>query len=343
MKWKKLVERKGDFLKSFLMHDGLEMFNETFGRGHPELITVRNGDMFAHYLSADAQNEMLRFIRESLGRDPEFIMSTVLKGEARFNELIDFSELKGIDMEKSSNSELKNVLSRYFSLYREAYPAFHLSIFGDGLEEKHILDAMAGFRLFSRESFNKAHENIAPLFGEIGKRSGLSAEEIKMLKPSEIEDLLDGKRLGFSDMAARRKTCYFIHENGKSELKENEHMMIEEESSAEIRGHGTFPSFYSGVVRIANSSQELEKLKPGDVLVTRMTTPDMISRGLDRAGAFVTDEGGATCHAAALSREFGVPAIFGTGNATKLLRDGDIVEIDAEKGTVKKVYAQSDV
>jgi pyruvate,water dikinase len=90
-------------------------------------------------------------------------------------------------------------------------------------------------------------------------------------------------------------------------------------------------------VRIVNSPEELEKLKAGDVLVTRMTTPDMIAAGLDKAGAFVTDEGGATCHAAALSRELSIPAVFGTRNATKLLRDGDFVEIDAEKGTVKKV------
>jgi phosphohistidine swiveling domain-containing protein len=336
VKWEKLVERKGDFLKNALMHEGLGLFSGTFGRNHPQVLTVRNGGMFTHYHPAGAQNEMLQFINERLGKDPGFMKSTISMGEERFNELVSFSRLKGIDLEKSSGLELKNVLTRYFSLYSGAYPAFHLSIFGDGLEHRDMLEKMAAFRLFSRESFNRAHENIAPLFGEIGKRIGLSTEEIKMLKPSEIEDLLDGKRLGFSDIAARRKTCYFIHENGKSELKENESISVEEEQTTEVRGVGTFPSFYSGVVRIVNSPQELEKLQCGDVLVTRMTTPDMISRGLDKAGAFVTDEGGATCHAAALSREFRIPAVFGTGNATKLLRDGDIVEIDAEKGTVKK-------
>ena len=72
----------------------------------------------------------------------------------------------------------------------------------------------------------------------------------------------------------------------------------------------------------------------GNVLVTVMTSPDMVI-AVKKAGAIVTDEGGFLCHAAILSREFDIPCIVGTVNATKVLNDGDLVEVDAEKGIVR--------
>ena len=67
-----------------------------------------------------------------------------------------------------------------------------------------------------------------------------------------------------------------------------------------------------------------------------MTTPDMIMV-MHKAAAFVTDEGGITCHAAIVSREMKKPCIVGTKIATKVLKDGDMVEVDATDGTVKKI------
>lgn len=65
-----------------------------------------------------------------------------------------------------------------------------------------------------------------------------------------------------------------------------------------------------------------------------MTTPDFVPI-MKRASAFVTDEGGITCHAAIVSREMKKPCIIGTKIATQVLKDGDLVEVDADKGVVK--------
>jgi pyruvate,water dikinase len=67
-----------------------------------------------------------------------------------------------------------------------------------------------------------------------------------------------------------------------------------------------------------------------------MTTPDLMP-AIEKAVAIVTDEGGMLCHAAIVSRELGIPCIIGTRNATSILRDGDLVEVDAEKGIVRKI------
>ncbi len=89
-----------------------------------------------------------------------------------------------------------------------------------------------------------------------------------------------------------------------------------------------------GTARVVLEGKQITKVKDGDVLIASMTTPDYIA-AMEKAKAFVTDEGGITCHAAIVSREMKKPCIVGTKIATKVLKDGDRIEVDAEKGIVK--------
>ncbi|MEK0369500.1 MAG: PEP-utilizing enzyme, partial [Nitrosopumilus sp.] len=87
-------------------------------------------------------------------------------------------------------------------------------------------------------------------------------------------------------------------------------------------------------VKIVLTTKDINKVKQGDVLVAVMTFPNYIS-AMEKASAFVTNEGGILCHAAIISREMNKPCIIGTKIATKVLKDGDLVEVDANKGIVK--------
>ncbi|MEK6880216.1 MAG: putative PEP-binding protein, partial [Nanoarchaeota archaeon] len=91
----------------------------------------------------------------------------------------------------------------------------------------------------------------------------------------------------------------------------------------------------SGQVRIVHNLQDLDKIKKGDVLVTKMTNPDMVV-AMQRCSAIVTDEGGVTAHAAIVSREMGIPAVVGTQKATSILQDGEIITVDGFNGKVYK-------
>jgi pyruvate, water dikinase len=102
-----------------------------------------------------------------------------------------------------------------------------------------------------------------------------------------------------------------------------------------LRGFGASPGIATGIARILRGSAEMDKLKAGEVLVTSMTTPDMVP-AMSQASAIVTDEGGMTCHAAIVSRELGVPCVVGTREATKLIADGDEVTVDGKTGSVYK-------
>ncbi|MDP3741991.1 MAG: phosphoenolpyruvate synthase, partial [Candidatus Micrarchaeota archaeon] len=106
-----------------------------------------------------------------------------------------------------------------------------------------------------------------------------------------------------------------------------------ENEEALVKGLPASPGLVSGPVRLILDIKELYKVKKGDVLVTQMTTPDYVP-AMKRACAIVTDEGGTTAHAAIVSRELGVPCIVGTGNATQVLKEGEIVTVDAAHGSV---------
>jgi len=103
-----------------------------------------------------------------------------------------------------------------------------------------------------------------------------------------------------------------------------------------IHGTPASPGLVRGRVSILLFPKDIKKVRAGHVLVTRMTTPEYVP-AMKRAAAFVTDEGGLTCHAAIVAREMKKPCIIGTKIATHVLKDGDKVEVDAIKGIVKKL------
>lgn len=81
-------------------------------------------------------------------------------------------------------------------------------------------------------------------------------------------------------------------------------------------------------------SQKMEKMQKGEILVSQTTSPELM-QACRKAGAIVTDAGGLLSHAAIVSREFGIPCIVGTGNASKRFKDGDMVEVDTDTGIVR--------
>ncbi|MCX8196812.1 MAG: phosphoenolpyruvate synthase [Candidatus Micrarchaeota archaeon] len=99
------------------------------------------------------------------------------------------------------------------------------------------------------------------------------------------------------------------------------------------KGLGASPGVGKGRVVILASPKEIGRVQKGDVLVTEMTTPDFVP-AMKKAAAIVTNSGGMTCHAAIVSREMGIPCIVGTKNATTVLKEGQLVTVDATRGII---------
>jgi pyruvate,water dikinase len=105
-----------------------------------------------------------------------------------------------------------------------------------------------------------------------------------------------------------------------------------------VKGQAVGEKIGAGQVRIVREARELQKVEPGDVLVARLTDPDW-EPVMRRVAAIVTDQGGRTAHAAIVSREFGIPCIVGSGDATEILHDGDEATVACSEGPEGHVYA----
>lgn len=106
------------------------------------------------------------------------------------------------------------------------------------------------------------------------------------------------------------------------------------DESGVLNGQVAYRGKVRGIVKLVLSLSDISRVENGDILVASMTMPKYLS-AMKKAEAFVTDEGGITCHAAILAREMKKPCIIGTKIATKVLKDGDLVEVDAENGIVR--------
>lgn len=126
---------------------------------------------------------------------------------------------------------------------------------------------------------------------------------------------------------------YIVQTRPVTTIKKQSELEVEEGGEVILRGLGASPGLGTGAVKVIAGEREISKVREGDILVTSMTTPDMVP-AMRRAAAIITDEGGMTCHAAIVSRELGVPAVVGTKEGTKVLKDGMIVTVDGERGLI---------
>ncbi len=202
-------------------------------------------------------------------------------------------------------------------------------------------------RSFMNMALFEANGYLNQFFTILGKQFNLSPSLFDNLTQREILDLFEGKK-PIEPIASKRQNAFvesynidgfyegrdaeIIIREFKEEATYSEIIRGQIASTGKIIGNvKIIPVDYSDLSRV---NAEIEKMKQGDILVAETTAPELIV-ACKKAGAIVTDMGGLMSHAAIVSREFGIPCIVGTKNASKILRDGDRVEVDATKGTVK--------
>lgn len=182
-----------------------------------------------------------------------------------------------------------------------------------------------------------------PLAKEIAKRLGTDYLDILYLLPYETVSALKSGRIDRELIAGRRKAYAFFVE-GQSERilsgKDFKRLLVLERKEVAAVDHFdgiiACKGLVKGKVRIVQNVSELKKVGKGDILVCQQTIPDFVP-AMEKAAAIVTDLGGITSHAAIISRELGIPCIVGTKIATKVLKENDFVEVDADKGVVRKL------
>lgn len=181
----------------------------------------------------------------------------------------------------------------------------------------------------------------------VAKRIGVKYTDTKYLIPQEMVAALRGQQIPPKTIEERKKgfVCALINkkqylivgdEGHKISVWVDKELNKVDNSTKEFKGQVACKGFSRAKVKVALNPYQAHELKEGEILVCPMTNPDYVP-AMKRSSAIVTDEGGLLSHAAIMSREFNKPCVIGTKIATKVLKDGDRVEVDANNGTVTKL------
>lgn len=194
---------------------------------------------------------------------------------------------------------------------------------------------------------SKSYYHLEKLHREIAKRLFLSLNQVRSCT---IDMVVTGLQSGEVD-ATRANELFDFHIcapnddgtvsvfTGQEAQKfyntiKKPHQDMNLGSVKEIKGACACPGKATGIVRVINRATDMDKMQYGDILVSLATTPSIVS-AMKKAAAIITDEGGLTCHASIVSRELNIPCVIGTKFATTVLKDGDVVAVDAQKGLIK--------
>lgn len=179
---------------------------------------------------------------------------------------------------------------------------------------------------------------------EIGLRTGLSLNQMRMVIPTDVPKLFKQVDVDAINREYNRVLIWFDRPTTKKytgEAAEKKLAYILKRlpkipDSKELKGELAYPGKVRGRARVILDLQQSADFKKGEILVTRMTDPNYVPI-MKLAKAVITDIGGITCHAAIVSRELRKPCLVGTQFATKVLKDGDLIEVDASRGIIKKL------
>ncbi|MEI7511737.1 MAG: PEP/pyruvate-binding domain-containing protein [Candidatus Peregrinibacteria bacterium] len=175
---------------------------------------------------------------------------------------------------------------------------------------------------------------------EAERRTGIPLDLLCFSAQPEYRQILQ-KTISLEILKERSKCCAIVHDEhgytivtGKTAKNALQFFQKRKDDTESITGMVASKGCVTGRVKKVMKIHHMVNMEKGDVLVASMTRPEMVP-AMKLASAIITDEGGVTCHAAIVSREMGIPCIIGTKIATQVLRDGDLVEVDANAGVVR--------
>lgn len=268
----------------------------------------------------------------------------ICKNTKRIRAVLEKAELLNKQAENILNKKEKMTFEEAvhflitLSLYATALP-FRVGEFFNDIKDKEIIKKTEKLRAISYYP-RIIEEIIIPLAKEEVKKAGINEEAVDFLTYKEIRAKEWEK---YEERKKAEGRYVFAVVDGKEYIffMKNINEIINKiepiAESAEIKGICVYHGKVKGKVRVVNARSVVGvQFDAGDILVSVSTSPIYLSL-MQKAGAIITDEGGLLCHAAILSRELKIPCIIGTKNATRILKDGDLVEIDAEEGVVKKL------
>jgi len=288
--------------------------------------------------------------------------------------LFDKYNQRFIDYIKHADSYLNNLVLKKTLLQEELKTAFELisefwmyyskteffyvdEAFRQSKNDERIaenLKVLEKTKNYGREYMNKmifgSQSLLSRMLVILSSQFGIKIDDLFWYADDEILSLYNNEFVNSQRLTERRKAYVFLmRENGLDILegdkaKEFSEMFNIEEEIREIKGMMASPGKVVGKAKVIlygydkfdRINEFINEMKKGDILIAETTSPEL-TLACHKASAIITDQGGMLSHAAIISRELNIPCIVGTENATKIFRDGDLVEVDATRGIVRKL------
>lgn len=252
------------------------------------------------------------------------------------NILILLSDKKKLKKEQEMKVEIRNLKKEK----RKIVKKYKLS--SGFVNTVDFLSFLGNFR-DERKSYNQmAGNSLNKIASEFSKKTGINIETIEDLTYWEVKDIFNLDKKSAREVGLRKRGVFYILISsdkyitfrGKDGIDLNNYLKSFINKESKLQGRTTFAGIVEGKVKIIKSKKDFHKMKKGDILVAPNTRPEYVPV-MKIAGAIVNEEGGITCHAAIVSRELKIPCVVGVQGVTHILKDGDLVEVDAERGVVK--------
>lgn len=196
---------------------------------------------------------------------------------------------------------------------------------------------------------NNGYLNL--ILGRLSNQFNVSINDLQHYSINEILKLFDGEKVSPQIIAKRDKAFIIVGDGqdievlyGDDAKKIIEDFLGKSEAVSEVRGTSANKGIIKGRAKVIVSGYDnydklnriISKMNHGEILISETTSPEL-TLACQKAGAIVTDQGGMLSHAAIISRELNIPCVVGTENATKMFQDGDLIEVDADNGIVRKL------
>jgi phosphohistidine swiveling domain-containing protein len=255
------------------------------------------------------------------------------------NEISKLTKEKAVEEKNRIESEIKNNIENVNNIKLRITDE-KISLLADVVIEYTVLRTE---RVDLLKKIQTPARRIYDLIAEILKEEtskNWTRNEVVNLMSGEIISYLEGVSVPDFEIVQSRNKFIFYKNPSEEILVDDADILVEvinalqTDTTKEIKGSIAFKGIVRGKVSLIFSKDDLHKINDGSVLVARTTMPDYI-HAMEKSVAFVTEEGGITSHAAIIARELKKPCIVGTGNCTKVLKDGDIVEVNADNGIVR--------
>lgn len=330
----------------------VEEFKKQIGWGYTEVVFEGKENTISIYRAPKEHIKGMRdFITKQLDKDPYWLSNHAKKVKEQIDSVIKWSNnIKNRSLNKYTSQELIIIAKTFMKKNTELGPRFIIMLwFPIQMENYNRTDKYKeaiDIAIKTRTDIEK----IGPFADTFGRRLSLETAKRmdipeKLSKYISYEEVLDYLKKGIivdKKILEKRKKYFIITNKGilyksiDAYFKKEGYNLKKEklEGISEIKGQVAYLGLIKGTAKIIRNKEMFNKFKQGDILVTGMTTPDFLPI-MKKASAFITDEGGITCHASIVAREMKKPCIIGTKIATKVLKDGDLVEVDANRGIVK--------